>query len=210
MSEPAAPDARPAASTPRGRAFPPRPLAALAVVFYAGHAAWHIADGKPENLLWACHIGTLLVGLAILVRGPRVNATALVWLVLGLGFWIVDLAMGGELIPTSFLTHVGGTGLAIFVASRVGVPRGTWWRAFLVLCGLQVITRLTTPAVSNVNLVHQVYEGWEGLFSSYPIYWLANAVVVAVTFVATELIGRRLFPDVEPPARGDPAGAPPH
>ena len=38
---------------------------ALAIFFYAVAAGSYVARGRPENMLWSCHLGVLAVGIGL-------------------------------------------------------------------------------------------------------------------------------------------------
>jgi hypothetical protein len=164
-SESAAPRAPSAFSLPP----PSRAWGGLALAFYAIHAGHHLLRGHPEDLLWACHLGAVCVGVGLLARLPVVNAVGFVWLATGDALWLLDLASGGEFIPTSLFTH----GLAFLV--------------------LQQLCRFTTPPRANVNLAHAVWSGWEEVFPSTIGYQIALFVIGAAACFAVERISRRVL-----------------
>jgi len=160
-----------------------RLLGALAVAFYAIHAAVHVARRQPENLLWVCHLGSLAVGAGLLLRSPALNAVGAFWLCWGLPLWILYLAMGGEFMPTSLGTHVGGLAIGFVGLRRIGLPRGAWWKTVLAWAVLVVFTRVATPPAENVNMAHRVQQGWETSFTSHPVY----IVMIGATGAALSL-----------------------
>lgn len=166
----------------------------VATLFYAIHAAYHVAEGHPEDALWACHLATLLVAAGLLLRRPLPAAIGVAWLALGIPLWIADLAGGGAFLPTSLLTHVGGLVLGLHGLSRMGVPAKLWWKALLSLWGLQLVTRAVTPPAANVNLAFRVWDGYERTFPSYRLYLALLWLVAGSTFLMAELGLRRLWP----------------
>jgi hypothetical protein len=157
----------------------------LATIFYAIHAGQHILHGRPEDLLWACHLGALVVGLGLIVGRARIVAVGFLWLCLGNVFWLLDLAGGGELIPTSLLTHVGGLAIGLLGVVRLGIPRGSAWHAIVAFILLQQICRWTTPAAVNINLAHSVWIGWE---ETFPSYWSYQAALLGIGLMSFALI----------------------
>lgn len=168
-------------------------VASLAVSFFAAHALNHARLGHPFDALWACHVATLLVGAAAWRESPRLNAVALVLLALGNLLWLIDLLFTGDWMWTSLLTHVGALALALGSARRLGYPRGSWWRALLVIVGWQQLTRLLTPPARNINMAFAVHPSSTSVFSSYPAYWLAMTALCALLMAASEAAYRRLF-----------------
>src|SRR5262249_34793342 len=165
--------------------------AALGV--YAAHL-WHwIRERKPENALWACHIGCLLVGLGWLGGSPMVNGVGLLWLIPGIFFWALYLAGGGIFTWTSLLIHFGGNALGIWGAALHGVPAGVWWRAGLGYVALMLISRRLSRESENVNFSIKVWTGWEGRFPSYRRYVAGLVLGAFALFFALEQILREVF-----------------
>ncbi len=157
-----------------------------ACAIYGVHAGYHVWRGTPEEALWGCTMATLAVGVGWLAGSPTLHAVGVLWLTLGLPFWLLDLVMGGEFIPTSVLTHLGGLAIGLAGLARLGMPRHAWWRAVAAFAVLQAICRWTTPPSTNVNVAHSIWKGWEGVFPSYPVYWAVMLAVYGVVFFAAE------------------------
>ena len=104
------------------------------------------------------------------------------WLSLGTPYWILDVSSGGEFIPTSVLTHIGGLGLGLHALRQQGIPRGAWWQALLAMIPLQLLSRLLTPRAANVNLAWDVYPGVAKLFPGYPLYWASNMLIAGLVY----------------------------
>jgi hypothetical protein len=110
---------------------------------------------------------------------------------MGTPLWLMDLAAGGEFIPTSCFTHVGGLAIGLNGVARLGMPGGTWWKAALALVVLIGVCRLATPAYANVNVAFAIHPGWERFFSSHRVYLASMIAVVSAYFVAVEHALRR-------------------
>ena len=163
-------------------------LGALAIACYALHGADRVWHQDPWDLLWACHVSCLLVGLGAIFRSPVLVAAGVLWLSFGVPMWLLDLATGGDFLPTSTLTHVGGLAAGIPILARSGWPRGAWWRAALLLMALMLLTRLVAPPPGNVNLAFRVWTGWEQRFPSYGPYFVLLLTCATVTFVFVEYV----------------------
>jgi len=172
---------------------PARAWGGLALAFYAIHASHHVLRGHPEDLLWACHLGAVCVGAGLLARLPAVNAVGFLWLAVGDALWLLELAGGGELIPTSLLTHVGGLAVGALGLARFGMPRHSWWRAILAFLALQQLCRFVTPAAANINVAHAVWSGWEDVFPGYVGYQIVLLAIGAAGFFAVEWVSRRVL-----------------
>jgi hypothetical protein len=164
-----------------------------AVVFYAAHL-WQWARLKRlENILWACHIGCLLIGLGWLTGWPLANGIGLVWLLPGIFFWAIYLAGGGAFFWSSLLIHVGGNLLGLMGAISLGFPAGTWWKAGLAYVVLILISRRFSRVAENVNFSRQVWSGWETRFPSYRRYLTGLVLGAFGLFFALEQVLRQIL-----------------
>lgn len=160
-------------------------LGAAAFAFYAVHAGVLLYLGEWWGLFWGCHVASILIGFGLLLNRPVLNAAGVMWLVLGDFMWVLYLAGGGDLYPTSILTHVCALFVGLRGARIMDVPRHAWALALGMMLALAAITRLATPARENVNLAFRVHEGWEGIFPSYPLYVLVLLSLSAALYFVT-------------------------
>jgi len=168
-------------------------LGVAALACYAIHAGLHLYRGRFADALWGCHVASLLIAAGAFSELATPVAIGVLWLCFGNPIWILDLATGGELLPTSLFTHVVGFVIGILVLKRLGVPRHAWWKATLAFLGLLGLTRLLTPRAANVNLAFAVASGWEKTFPSYPLYMLLMVSAGAITFFAAEFGLRKVL-----------------
>jgi len=173
-------------------------LAALGC--YAMHAAFHLIHGRPEELLWSCHLGAALVGVGLLCSSATTNGIGLLFLCMGTPLWLMDLAGGGEFYPTSCFTHLGGLAIGLYGARRLGMPSGVWWKAVVALVTLILVCRLVTPPRANVNVAFAIYPGLEKVFPNHPVYLVTMLCLAAGFFLVCEYPFRRWLG--AQPARG--------
>ena len=171
-----------------------RALGSLAILFYAVHGAYHWQQGVPENMLWACHLGALLVGLGLLLDSANLNGAGFLWLSVGTCLWLVGLAIDVPFLPTSMLTHVGGLAIGLWGVRRLGLPAGVAWKALAGLALLHLISRGLNPPGKNINMAREIASGLEGWFPSHALFLLAIGAFCAVAFVLLETALRRAFP----------------
>jgi hypothetical protein len=162
----------------------------LAILFYVVHGTYWIYKGVPANLLWACHVGTVLVGIGWLLNKSMVNAIGVLWLSLGNIMWAIYLYSTHDFEPSSVLTHVGGIVIGIIGVFRMGIPKYSYLIAVFALGLMQMITRFTTPAVENVNLAFRVQDGWESMFGSYFWYEIMLLACAMLCFFLAETLLR--------------------
>ncbi|MEZ4448804.1 MAG: hypothetical protein R3B09_04925 [Nannocystaceae bacterium] len=170
-----------------------RPLGLVAFACVAAHGVAQGLDGRPHELLWTCHVAALIVAFGLTLGSARVNGVG-VLLLLGLGvpLWLLDLATGGTLTPTSFASHVGGLTLGLVGVRALDLPRGTWRWSIATLAGIVALSRLVTPPAANVNLAFAIHPGWEPLFPSHGAYLRVLGLTAAASVWALELVLRRL------------------
>ena len=136
----------------------------------ASLATFHLIHGRPEELLWSCHLGAALVGVGLLCSSATTNGIGLLFLCMGTPLWLMDLAGGGEFYPTSCFTHLGGLAIGLYGARRLGMPSSAWWKAVVALVTLILVCRLVTPQRANVNVAFAIYPGLEKVFPNHPVY----------------------------------------
>lgn len=162
-------------------------LGAAAVAGYAIHGAAQVRRGEPDNLLWTCHLGAVLVGAGLIAGEPLPVAVGVEWLVLGNLLWAVELRLGGEFLPTSLLTHVLGLAAGLAGVRSLGVPARSWTAAVAGLVLLFAVTWLVVPVRSRVNLVHGIRAGLERyVLGSYPLYLAAVFALCLAVASGTE------------------------
>ena len=144
--------------------------AACALVFWFLHAVDSLRLAQPYNLLWACNIACLLIGLGLALDKPLAHSVGVLWLAFGIWLWVIDLVGGGEFKVTSLLTHVGGLAAGLAVLGARPFVQGAWWKSVAAWLVLQQVCRWTTPPKENLNLAFSVWPGWESVFPSYAAY----------------------------------------
>lgn len=141
-----------------------------AIACFAAYAWLNVREKTPGNILWACHLGCLLVGIGWIVGSPVTNAIGVLWLLPGIVLWTMYLAGGGAFRLGSLLTHGGGVVVGLWGVFVFGVPTGAWWKAGLGWAALMALARAVPARGDNVNFSRQVWPGWERRFPSYRRY----------------------------------------
>lgn len=173
---------------------PPRALGLLPLAFFAWTAVDYATSERLPELLWWCNVASLLVGVGLLARAPRLVWVGLLWTLPGLPLWLWDCALHRTVELHSVFTHFGTAAIALAASRRLPRAHGAWrWALFLGLA-LQLACRYATPARLNVNASHTPWAGVAGLFASYAPYWFANVVLFAVMLFALEWAVARLAP----------------
>ena len=158
-------------------------LGALCLIFFTVHGAVWTLRGVPANMLWACHIGCVLVGMGFFCQSRLCNSIGVLWLVLGNIMWVLYLLGGGEFDVTSPLTHIGGLIIGCMGVRKAGISRFSWMPALAGMVILQQFSRMVTPEKENINLAFKVHPGWEHIFTSYTMYFIALLFQASITFI---------------------------
>ncbi len=164
-----------------------------ALVCFLVHAGVHVVNNRAPEAFWICTLASIWIGVGGLLSSPALIAVGVSWVVYGTPLWLLDLLTGGELLPSSLLTHVLAPGLGLFALARMGWPPGTWWRAFAAALVALALSRAFLPREKNVNLVFAVPSGWDKTFPSHPLYLALLLAGSLVVFVLVELGGKRAF-----------------
>jgi hypothetical protein len=161
-----------------------------ALACFGVHSVVWLMRGTPWEILWACTIAALLIGLGALALRPALVAIGVSWLVYGNPLWFYYLLEGGELLPSSLLTHWVALALGIWFLHQHGFPERTFARAWVLVLALLALTRAVTPSTANVNVVHHVPPAHAGSAASYALLALMLAAALGV-FYAVERVARR-------------------
>ncbi len=106
---------------------------------------------------------------------------------------MLDLATGGELLWTSFGTHLLAPACALAWLRRRAWPRAAWLLAWVAALLLLVTTRVATPPAANVNVAFAVPSGWTAWFPSHAWYLTLLLAGAASTFALVEVAARRFL-----------------
>jgi hypothetical protein len=178
-------------STAKGNRIP---LAAAVAGALALHALHKYEIGLLDEMLWACHVASLLIAIGIFFRKLTLVAVGTLFhAAVGLPAYVLDVITLGQTTGTSVLVHVLPP-LAGFFTLKHQAP----WPgivAHLTIAfyfALILAARLFTESRLNVNLA---FTPWSALDAS-PWAWVAwfgnMAYVVVVTPFADRALRRML------------------
>ena len=171
-----------------------RLLGLLPLGFFLANLAANHGEGHPANSLWMCYLANLLLAAGLFLGRPGLLRPGALWILPGLPLWLMDMVRTGIIRPTGVLAHLGGAAVGMFALSRFRAGREAWLHALLLFLAVQQLCRWVTPPDLNVNLAHGIYEGSEGMFTEYWIYWLATSALMAAALWTTGRLLILLFP----------------
>jgi hypothetical protein len=169
----------------RGRLAHPvsGPATAAAVLgVLALHAAHKLEHGLIGEMLWACHVASLLIATGILTRQIWLVAVGTVFhLAVGVPACALDVIVLQQTTVTSVLVHVVPP-LAGLLALRTEAPWPRWTpiAAVALYVALIPLSRWLTEPALNVNLAFAPWPPLATVSTSPWITWLGNVAWMAV------------------------------
>ncbi|MCA9138628.1 MAG: hypothetical protein KDB00_17775 [Planctomycetales bacterium] len=172
----------------------------IAIAFFIAHLMWHVGSGDPWNAMWACHVASTFIGLGGIARNRTMVVIGLLLLAIGIPLWGIFLFGGGTLVPTSILTHFGAAAVGLILIRkppfqmqpRANLLSRIWWRAFVALAILVLMTRLLTDRADNINLAFDIHGRENTLPLDHALYVSAMAMTVVFVFIVSEWLLRKL------------------
>jgi hypothetical protein len=157
--------------------------------------AWDKARlGLLWEMLWSCHLASLVIALGILANRPRWSAAGLLFhLSTGIPGYVLDALATQSTRPTSVLVHTLPAVAGWVMARRQGLPRDSWYWAWLGLLAVMGLSYAITPPNLNINLVFRPWDFFSGYVSSALLAHLPNLVLSAASLFVWDRLLRRLW-----------------
>jgi len=147
----------------------------------------------PDYLVFVCYTANLLLGIGILIRSPLFIGAGFGWTLIGFPLWLYDAILNSDWELSATLFHTCGPIVGILALRSFRLPGHTWIFAEFVGLVLYGLARLLTDGALNVNAAFRVYDGWEGIFSNYTLYFFIMLVGYGIFFFALPYISNRFL-----------------
>jgi len=163
-------------------------LPLLALLWHGFYIAWYV---HPHYLFFVCYTANLLLGIGIFVRSALLIGAGFGWTVIALPLWLYDTVLNSGCETSCAFFHLCGVIVGGMAMPRYRLPRHTWCVALGIGLALQFIARMFTDESLNINAAFRVYDGWEGVFSDYAVYFFVMLSGFGAFFVLLTLINNR-------------------
>ena len=170
-----------------------RLLGFLPLIFFLAQVVHYFRVWELGNLMWMCNLGNLLLAIGLFTANRWLMRVAIIWTIPGLLIWFLYVVLAWGVFFSSTLAHVGGLVVGMIVLRRIGMAKWTWLYGFGWYLLVQLLSRLFTAPVLNVNLAHNIQRGWDNRFSTYWQFWIVLTLVIGVTLWLLELFLTKLF-----------------
>lgn len=182
-----------------------RLLGVLPLLFFFGQAVHYWRISELGHMLWMCNIGLLVLALGLFFEKPLLVRVPAIWTIPGIFAWFFFYVVTWGVFLSSVLVHVGGLVVAAIALRTYRMDRQSWRYAFGWALLVQLISRFVTAPQLNVNVAHAVQPGWERMFPSYWMFWLAAIVAMAAVLWLSGLAWRTFWPAVESSTHPEPS-----
>jgi len=167
-----------------------RILGAVLLVALAVHALTKLSDGTVGEMLFTCHVASVLLAVGLLTRRHLLVAVGFLFhLGVGLPTYLLDAAVTGRTTASSVLVHLLPLLAGGLEVRRRGLPRAAalWGLPLYAACAL--VSWFATDPALNVNLVRAPWGptrflGREGT-------WFVNGVLSLMLPLAADRVWRR-------------------
>jgi hypothetical protein len=147
----------------------------------------------PDYLLFVCYTANILLGVGILMRWPLLIGAGFGWTLIGFPLWMFDVILNNTWELSATVFHTCGLIAGLLALRHFRLPKYTWVFAEGIGLLLYGLARLLTDETLNVNAAFRVYEGWEGVFSNYPVYVLMMLVGYGAFFFVLPYVSNRFL-----------------
>jgi hypothetical protein len=184
-------------------------LGALIIGALVWHAATKLTDHHLAEMLWVCHVASLVLAIGLLAgRHALVAVGLLMHLSWGAPAYLLDVIATRSTTVTSVLVHALPLGAGLAAVAAHGWPRGLVLRAWLFFFPWVPLCYVATDPALNINLAHAPWPPLAAVLPGLWASWAFNAGGSLLAFSAIDRLLARWRPAAAPMAgTGDDGGA---
>ncbi len=165
--------------------------------------AWHVTHtvlySNPQYLFFVCYAANALLCLGIFGRSALLVGAGFGWLLIAFPLWLYDAIRISSWEPSCTMFHVTGLVAGAVAVRSYRLPKHTWAFSLALAVCLQLCARLFTDEALNVNSAFRVYDGWEGLYPNYAVFYVSTLAIFGLAFAALTRLNNRRLAGREPP-----------
>jgi hypothetical protein len=180
-------------------------LALPVFVTLVAHAVHKVQAGLAQEMLWACHVASALIGLGLLVGSISLVAVGTMFhLAMGLPAYLLDWLVSGETTATSVAAHTVPpvSGLIALRLAREW-PRSVPFAAGGLFVVSALVSRLLTTPALNVNLAFAPWSPVSALGPSWSIWAMNLGLMVGLLYFADRVVRAMCRRAVRPRAEAE-------
>jgi len=162
----------------------------IILIWHSIHISMHMS---PDYLFFVCYSANLVLCIGIFLRSAFLIGTGIGWVLIAFPLWFFDSILHSDWEISCMLFHVCPVIIGTMALRHYRLPSYTWVGGAGLSLSLQFLARLFTDEKLNINAAFRVYDGWEGLFSNYRIYFLTMLVSFGLFFVMLTYLSNRFF-----------------
>ncbi len=157
--------------------------------------AWHVAHtvrySNPQYLFFVCYAANALLCIGIFCRSALFVGAGFGWLLIAFPLWLYDAIRTSDWEPSCTMFHLIGLVVGAAAVRNYRLPKHTWAFSLALAVCLQLGARLFTDESLNVNSAFRIYDGWEGVYSNYAVFYLSTLAVFGLTFAGLTHLNNR-------------------
>jgi hypothetical protein len=166
------------------------------LVVLALHTRYKFQLGIPLDMLWACHLATLMIAISALTRVYWLASVGLLFhLGMGIPAYLIDALYTWSTSWTSVSAHILPAVVGFLILKQRGYPPKTFSRTVVFVLCAQLLAYIATPPALNINLVFFVWEPIAAWFPSVWLYRLFNLALGCSLLLPVHLLLRWRFPE---------------
>jgi hypothetical protein len=157
------------------------------------HGAYTAIMLDAHYLLFVCYAANLILGIGIYVRSGLMVGTGAGWCLIAFPLWLYYAILNSDWEISGVAFHSCGILVGLVAMKNYRLPGYTWCVGLGLALVLQGLGRMFSDPALNVNAAFRIYDGWEGLFPNYPVYFVVMFVGFAAFFCCLTWLNNRFL-----------------
>ena len=165
-------------------------LPILALLWHGSYTAIVL---DAHYLFFVCYSANLILGIGIYVRSGLMVGTGVGWCLIAFPLWLYYAILNSDWEISGIVFHTSGILVGLVAVKNYRLPGYTWCAGLGLGLFLQILARMYTDPELNVNAAFRIYDGWEGFFPNYTVYFVVMFLGFAAFFFCLTWLNNRFF-----------------